>query len=146
MPTSRAACTTQSTMRRPSSGCRCFGVALFMRVPRPPAITTAARSSAMGQVMKVAGAPGFEPGITGPKPVALPLGHAPSRGRMLPAVGEDEEKGDRSEDAGGEDGRPEQDEGENGSQDREQLRGREDPRGLPEGVRTGSPACEPVDE
>jgi hypothetical protein len=27
----------------------------------------------------VAGAPGFEPGITRPKPVALPLGHAPSR-------------------------------------------------------------------
>ena len=27
----------------------------------------------------VAGAPGFEPGITGPKPVALPLGHAPIR-------------------------------------------------------------------
>ena len=26
----------------------------------------------------VAGAQGFEPGITGPKPVALPLGHAPS--------------------------------------------------------------------
>ncbi len=26
----------------------------------------------------VAGAPGFEPGITRPKPVALPLGHAPS--------------------------------------------------------------------
>ena len=26
-----------------------------------------------------AGAPGFEPGITGPKPVALPLGHAPER-------------------------------------------------------------------
>ena len=25
----------------------------------------------------LAGAPGFEPGITGPKPVALPLGHAP---------------------------------------------------------------------
>ncbi len=25
------------------------------------------------------GAPGFEPGITGPKPVALPLGHAPIR-------------------------------------------------------------------
>ncbi len=25
----------------------------------------------------MAGAPGFEPGITGPKPVALPLGHAP---------------------------------------------------------------------
>src|SRR5581483_4279987 len=28
---------------------------------------------------KMAGAPGFEPGITGPKPVALPLGHAPGR-------------------------------------------------------------------
>src|SRR6476620_2781315 len=27
----------------------------------------------------VAGAPGFEPGITGPKPVALPLGHAPMK-------------------------------------------------------------------
>ena len=27
----------------------------------------------------LAGAPGFEPGITGPKPVALPLGHAPSK-------------------------------------------------------------------
>src|SRR5579864_7881933 len=46
-PASRAAATTQSTMRRPRIGCRCFGVALFMRVPSPPAITTAARSSAM---------------------------------------------------------------------------------------------------
>ena len=26
---------------------------------------------------KMAGAEGFEPPITGPKPVALPLGHAP---------------------------------------------------------------------
>ena len=77
-PLARAAPITQSTIRRPSSGWRCFGVALFMRVPRPPAITTAARSFGMGQV-KMAGAPGFEPGITGPKPVALPLGHAPPR-------------------------------------------------------------------
>src|SRR5205823_3356243 len=46
-PASRAARTTQSAIRRPSSGCRCFGVALFMRVPSPPAITTAARSSDM---------------------------------------------------------------------------------------------------
>src|SRR5262249_40438599 len=30
----------------------------------------------------MAGAPGFEPGITGPKPVALPLGHAPARGEV----------------------------------------------------------------
>jgi hypothetical protein len=27
---------------------------------------------------RLAGAPGFEPGITGPKPDALPLGHAPT--------------------------------------------------------------------
>ena len=41
-PSGRAASITQSTMRRPSSGCRCFGSAERMRVPRPPAITTAA--------------------------------------------------------------------------------------------------------
>ena len=35
---------TQSTMRRPSSGCRCFGVAERIRVPSPAAMTTAARS------------------------------------------------------------------------------------------------------
>src|SRR5438552_1531521 len=29
------------------------------------------------RLIDLAGAPGFEPGITGPKPVALPLGHAP---------------------------------------------------------------------
>src|SRR5439155_24073272 len=33
---------TQSTIRRPSSGCRCFGVAERIRVPWPAAITTAA--------------------------------------------------------------------------------------------------------
>ena len=32
-----------------------------------------------GHRLKSAGAPGFEPGITGPKPVALPLGYAPKR-------------------------------------------------------------------
>ena len=34
---------------------------------------------------RVAGAPGFEPGITGPKPVALPLGHAPIASEICPA-------------------------------------------------------------
>src|SRR3990170_4462775 len=34
----------------------------------------------------LAGAPGFEPGITGPKPVALPLGHAPIRCDDVPAT------------------------------------------------------------
>src|SRR5947209_3248636 len=70
-PSGRTDSTTQSTSRRPSSGCRCFGVADFMRVPWPAAITIAASPSFK------AGAPGFEPGIAGPKPAALPLGYAP---------------------------------------------------------------------
>ena len=40
--TARAASTTQSTIRRPSNGWKCFGVAERMRVPRPAASTTAA--------------------------------------------------------------------------------------------------------
>ena len=39
---SLAAAMTQSTRRRPSSSCRCFGRVERMRVPRPAAITTAA--------------------------------------------------------------------------------------------------------
>ena len=81
-PSGRAASTTQSTIRRPSSGCRCFGAAERIRVPSPPAITTAARSRRHHGIT-MAGAPGFEPGITGPKPVALPLGHAPEHGRAV---------------------------------------------------------------
>src|SRR5438552_2127445 len=38
----RAVSTTQSTMRRPRSEWKCFGVAERIRVPRPPASTTAA--------------------------------------------------------------------------------------------------------
>ena len=79
-PSGRAASSTQSTIRRPRSGCRCFGVAERMRVPSPPAITTAA-SVRIGH--GTTGAPGFEPGITGPKPVALPLGHAPRFGEVI---------------------------------------------------------------
>ena len=42
----------------------------------------------------MAGAPGFEPGITGPKPVALPLGHAPAQGNgSLPGLPAVEQKG-----------------------------------------------------
>ena len=47
---------------------------------------------------EVAGAPGFEPGITGPKPVALPLGYAPGQDAILAAVNEEirePEDGDR---------------------------------------------------
>ena len=39
------------------------------------------------QVLSVAGAPGFEPGITGPKPVALPLGHAPMKAIFADRLG-----------------------------------------------------------
>src|SRR5262249_1288453 len=67
----------QSTTRRPSSRCRCFGVADRMRVPRPAAMTTPARLRGIRGVRILAGAPGFEPGIAGPKPAALPLGYAP---------------------------------------------------------------------
>src|SRR5262245_56039071 len=75
-PRGRTAATTQSTSLRPSSGWRCFGLADFIRVPRPAAITTAASSP------DITGAPGFEPGIAGPKPAALPLGYAPSTGTV----------------------------------------------------------------
>ena len=84
-PVSRAAVSTQSTIRRPRSGCRCFGRSERMRVPRPAAITTAPR--VLSLFVTKAGAPGFEPGITGPKPVALPLGHAPECGRHLATPG-----------------------------------------------------------
>ena len=67
---------------RPSAGrgsdAGASGVAERMRVPRPPAMTTAASLGRDSDTVgTLAGAPGFEPGITGPKPVALPLGHAP---------------------------------------------------------------------
>src|SRR3954470_12686337 len=65
----------QSTSGRPSSGWRCLGVSERMRVPRPPARTIAASF--------MAGAGGFEPPVTGPKPAALPLGYAPPRGGRL---------------------------------------------------------------
>src|SRR5205085_11208950 len=84
-----------------------------------------------------AGAPGFEPGITGPKPVALPLGHAPSGPRSLAAVGEDEEERDHREDDHRDDRRPEDDEGEDRGDHRQEPRRCEDPRGLPEAYRPG---------
>ena len=41
-PSARADSRTQSTIRRPRIGCRCFGTSERMRVPRPAAMTTAA--------------------------------------------------------------------------------------------------------
>src|SRR5829696_5598116 len=74
-PVAATASSTQSSMRRPSRRWRCFGVSERMRVPRPPAMTRAARFGSL--IARGAGAPGFEPGIAGPKPAALPLGYAP---------------------------------------------------------------------
>src|SRR5262249_44310952 len=37
-----------------------------------------------GEVSHGTGAPGFEAGIAGPKPAALPLGYAPPLGRVSP--------------------------------------------------------------
>src|SRR5262249_14296994 len=56
-----------------------------MRVPRPPAMITVARYRVMSS--EIAGAPGFEPGIAGPKPAALPLGYAPPRCHFYPSSG-----------------------------------------------------------
>src|SRR4029079_2940552 len=74
-PASRAASITQSTILRPSSACRGFGVADRIRVPRHAAMSTAEEACVV--TVWMAGAPGFEPGIAGPKPAALPLGYAP---------------------------------------------------------------------
>ena len=76
-PSGRAASSTQSTILLPRIGCRCLGTAERMRVPSPPAITTAANVESVTGLCEMAGAPGFEPGIAGPKPAALPLGYAP---------------------------------------------------------------------
>src|SRR5579884_341088 len=146
IPASRAAAITQSTIRRPSSGCRCFGVALFMRVPRPPAMTTAARS-AISAPSAMAGAPGFEPGIAGPKPAALPLGYAPLRfgSWSLPPVAEEQEEGDERERDDRDDHAPDDDEGDDRRDHRDDLRRGEDPRELAERIRARLTADAEVD-
>ena len=47
------------------------------RAGDPGGLPAAARRDVEVRAPLATGAPGFEPGITGPKPVALPLGHAP---------------------------------------------------------------------
>src|SRR5437764_4713357 len=75
-----------------------------MRVPSPAAITTAA-SGFVVELMRMAGAPGFEPGVAGPKPAALPLGYAPaSVGPFRGPVDEEEVQRDHREHAGGDEG------------------------------------------
>ncbi len=63
-------------MRRLSAARRLPGAARVS--PRTSQGLCSVSSSMTWVAGAVAGAPGFEPGITGPKPVALPLGHAPT--------------------------------------------------------------------
>ncbi len=59
------------------------GTAERIRVPSPAAMTTAAIGVSVTRWVSMAGAPGFEPGIAGPKPAALPLGYAPENAPIL---------------------------------------------------------------
>src|SRR5712691_7333363 len=132
-PASRPAAITQSTIRRPSSGCRCFGVADRIRVPRPPAMTTAASGELIRSEM--AGAPVFEPGIAGPKPAALPLGYAPGiQNFSLSAVGENQDQRDDRQDRGECEHEETDDVREQDGHDGERLRGGSDPSDLPDRV------------
>src|SRR5437764_7784854 len=140
-PASRAARTTQSTIRRPSSGCRCFGVALFMRVPRPPAITTAARSFDMS------GENGWGARIRtwdhGTKTRCLTTWPRPTGPGILAAVEEEIDEPDDREDDHGHDHGPLHDPGEDHGDHGQQLRGREDPQHLAHDVRAVVAAAEP---
>src|SRR5262245_24535357 len=153
-PAPLAASMTQSMTRRPSSGCRCLGVAERILVPSPAAITTAAN---MSLICGMAGAPGFEPGIAGPKPAALPLGYAPAnmeaaqdralaRGSnqgwrenpcqavSLTAVGKDQEQRDRREDRCDDQHEEAQEVSDERRQDGQRLRRSGDPRDLSDRV------------
>ena len=95
----------------------------------------------------MAGAPGFEPGIAGPKPAALPLGYAPlgaeyrrlpapvRRGSGARALGEQDHERDHGDDGDGTDRDPLDDEERDRDQHRERLRGGEDPARVARGGR-----------
>src|SRR5262245_59346800 len=93
----------------------------------------------------MAGAPGFEPGIAGPKPAALPLGYAALWADSLGGTPREEQDQPGDREQGHDADRERLD---NGERDRDcqhdQLRRREDPRGLPHGVRP-MVACPPPD-
>ena len=102
------------------------------RLPSPPAMTTAASSLRDSvTVGTLAGAPGFEPGITGPKPVALPLGHAPRLGKLiLAAVAQEDDERDDGQEHERNDREGGQNERQRGNEHDRQLRYRKDPGGL----------------
>ncbi len=103
----------------------------------PPARTTAASSDPFTDAFRaMAGAPGFEPGIAGPKPAALPLGYAPPRvvpkesGQttqiLAPAAEQDDERND-GQDRHGDDGKCGEHEEQDGHEGDERLGNRSDP-------------------
>src|SRR3954451_10529906 len=94
----------------------------------------------------MAGAPGFEPGIAGPKPAALPLGYAPQCGeyrRRLPAFSEEEEQRDDREDRDHSDREELQDPEGDRRAEAEQLRRCEEPACFPDQVGTAAAAAAP---
>src|SRR3954454_3452822 len=129
-PASRAACTTQSTSRRPSSGCRCFGVALFIRVPRPAAITTAVTSFVMGSGKSWLGRQDSNLGSRDQNPLPYRLATPQGTARSLPAVEEEVDEAEHREDDDGHDHGPFDDPGEDHADHRQELGGGEDPEHL----------------
>src|SRR6266511_6257565 len=98
----RAASTTQSTIRRPRSVWKCFGIAERIRVPRPPARTTAAGldeligEGVLGRQDSNLGSRDQNPL---PYHLATPQGlQARSQVVSLTAVGEDQEQRNGCED------------------------------------------------
>ena len=94
-----------------------------------------------------AGAPGFEPGITGPKPVALPLGYAPQQvehllhsvclneKQSLAPAGEEQDERDDRECRDADDGQRADHDQQHGHDHHERLGDRGDPRDLPRAPR-----------
>src|SRR5437764_7545998 len=104
----------------------------------------------------MAGAPGFEPGIAGPKPAALPLGYAPSiapgsigallrPGRAVP-VHEQQDDRDRREDPGQDQDERADEEGHDDGEYGKRLRERQREGDGPADSRVQRPAREQVEE
>src|SRR5262245_16416818 len=129
---------TQSTIRRPSSGWRCFGVALFMRVPIPPAITTAASDFAMS--VRSGWGARIRTWDHGTKTRGLTAWLRPRAVAILAAVNEEIGEPEDGDDDQPADESPLHNPPERGEDKREQLRRREDPEHLTDDVRLGVPA------
>src|SRR4051812_12543073 len=143
VPASRAAWTTQSTRRRPSNGCRCFGVALFMRVPRPAAMTTAVTSFAMRSVRDGGWGARIRTWDHGTKTRCLTAWPRPRAWPILPAAVEEQigEADDREDDDRHDEG-PLHDPREDDRDHGEELRGGEDPEHAADDVRTALAAAQ----